>query len=180
MKRVVIVRYNPNGSIDPNFGTSGKVTIQAEFPGKMALQPDGKIVFVAQIAPSATSDFYVARLNSNGSFDTTFNLTGILNLDLRGTSDLAKSVKVQPDGRIVLAGTSARPAPGTGIDQALVRLNPDGSLDTTFDGDGKAFASLTPEGIDFSRDLIDFGRDPIDFNQDLFKPKLKIFGSGSI
>ncbi len=128
-RRAVIVRYNADGSIDSNFGTGGKVTISAFAPGKMALQPDGKIVFVALIESSATSDFYIARLNSNGSFDTTFNSTGELNVDLRGTSDSARAIKIQPDGKIIVGGTSVQPMPGTSFDQAFIRLNPNGSLD---------------------------------------------------
>lgn len=153
-RHVVIVRYNTNGSVDTNFGTSGKVTIQAYYPGKIALQPDGKIVFVVLLESSSTSDFYVARLNADGSFDTTFNSTGVLNLDLRGTADGARAVALQPDGKIVIGGSSARPAPATGSDHAIVRLNPNGSLDTTFDGDGKAFASITAEGTNGISELV--------------------------
>ncbi len=152
-RKVVIVRYNVDGSIDTNFGTMGKVTITAFSPGKIALQPDGKIVFVALLANSATSDFYISRLNPNGSLDTTFNMTGELNVDLRGTADNARAVKIQPDGKIVVGGTSGRPSPATGFDPAIIRLNPDGSLDTTFDGDGKAFSTPTPDRRDGLNDI---------------------------
>jgi uncharacterized delta-60 repeat protein len=152
-RKAVLVRYNPDGSVDTSFGTMGKVSISAYIPGKLALQPDGKIIFVALLDNSATSDFYIARLNSNGSFDTTFNLTGQLLLDLRGTGDFARAVKIQPDGKIVVGGTSARVSPATGFDPAIVRLNPDGSLDTTFDGDGKAFSTPTPDRRDGLSDI---------------------------
>jgi uncharacterized delta-60 repeat protein len=152
-RKAVIVRYNADGSIDTNFGTMGKVTITAYIPGKLALQPDGKILFVALLDNSATSDFYIARLNSNGSFDTTFNMTGELTVDLRGTSDFARAVKVQPDGKIVVGGTAGRTSPTTGFDPAIIRLNPDGSLDTTFDGDGKAFSTPTADRRDGLSDI---------------------------
>jgi uncharacterized delta-60 repeat protein len=142
--RTALVRYNPNGSIDTTFGTSGKVFILNVFPQEMVLQPDGKIVFAGVTGTSPNRNFYVSRLHPDGTPDTTFNATGAAVLDLRGTDDWASSVKVQPDGKIVVGGISARPTSGS--DAALVRLNADGSPDTTFDGDGKVFTMVTPEG----------------------------------
>lgn len=144
-QRTVIVRYNPEGGIDSTFGTSGKVIIESVFPYELALQPNGKIVLVGE-PPSG--DFYVARLNSDGSPDTTFNGTGAVNLDLRGTIDRARSVKIQPDGKIVVGGVSLRAASGSEQDYAIVRFNANGSLDQTFDGDGKVFTTITPQGGD--------------------------------
>jgi uncharacterized delta-60 repeat protein len=67
----------------------------------------------------------------------------MVTVDLRGTSDLAYSVKIHPDGKIVVGGPSYRPIPGTlERDFAIARLNADGSLDATFDGDGKLITSL--------------------------------------
>ena len=140
--RSVIVRYNPNGSIDSTFGSGGKVIIQLVSAGKLSLQPDGKIVFVGTRGEFPSGDFYVARLNSDGSFDTTFNGTGAVNVDLRGTGDRARSVKIQPDGKIVVGGTSLRPPSASQEDYAIVRFNANGSLDTTFDGDGKVFTEI--------------------------------------
>src|SRR5687768_8915063 len=60
--------------------------------------------------------------------------TGRAVVDLGGTDD-ARDVVVQPDGKIVVVGTS-------NDDFALVRLHPDGSLDTSFDGDGKVFTTF--------------------------------------
>lgn len=151
--RTVIVRYNPDGSIDTGFGASGKVFIESVFPSELALQPNGKIVLVGEITPAQTS-IYVARLNSDGSPDATFNGTGALTLFLRGTSDGADSIKVQPDGKILVGGSSV--APNVSIsrrDFALVRLNPDGSLDATFDGDGKVF-TLVQENAGISNLMI--------------------------
>ncbi len=122
--QTVIVRYNTNGSIDSTFGMSGKVFIQSLFPQELALQPNGKIVFVGTSGVSPNFDFYVARLNSDGSLDATFNGTGAISLDLRGTSDGARSVKIQPDGKIVVGGTSRRPASASGSDYAIFVSTP--------------------------------------------------------
>jgi len=142
-QRAVIVRYLPSGSVDSTFGTNGKVIIPSVFLEELALQTNGKIVFAGSVGTFPNTDLYVARLNSDGSFDTTFNGTGALTLDLRGTSDSATSVKIQPDEKIVV-GVSAF-QPGLNFqrgDFAIVRFNADGSLDATFDGDGKVFTPL--------------------------------------
>ncbi len=140
--QTVIVRYNPNGSIDSTFGMSGKVIFQSVFPAELALQSNGKIILGGYNGVSPNSDFYVARLNSDGSLDAAFNGTGAITLDLRGTDDRASSVKIQADGKIVVGGDSARSASESARDYAIVRFNADGSLDTAFDGDGKVFTPL--------------------------------------
>jgi uncharacterized delta-60 repeat protein len=150
-QRIVIVRYNVNGTIDTTFGTSGRVIIPQRMPGQIALQPDGKIVFVSPYGASPFANFYVGRLNTDGSFDTTFGGTGTINLNLRGTDDRANYVKVQPDGKIMVGGTSSRALSGSVDDAALVRFNPNGSLDTSFDGDGKLFSTVAPQGQTESR-----------------------------
>ena len=92
-------------------------------------------VVVAGVAADAegSSDFALARYNSDGSLDTTFSADGKQTTDF-GNSDSAAAVTLQGDGKIVAAGQ------GDGTDGknfALVRYNPDGSLDTSFSGDGK-------------------------------------------
>lgn len=146
VRRILIVRYNTNGSIDTTFGTGGKVSIQQREPGQLALQPDGKIVFISPAGTSPFSNFYVGRLNPDGSFDTTFNGTGTVNMNLRGTDDSARSVKIQPDGKIVVGGTSSIALSSSQGEYAIVRFNANGSLDTTFDGDGKVFTTVAPPG----------------------------------
>ncbi len=157
--RTVIVRYNTNGSIDSTFGSGGKIIIQPVFPHKLALQPNGKIVLVGTKNLSTNSDFYIARLNTDGSFDTTFNGTGEINLDLRGTTDNANSLKIQPDGKMLVGGSSRRSSSDTRSDFAIVRFNADGSLDTAFDGDGKVFTMIPPTAERASIDDLDVQTD---------------------
>jgi uncharacterized delta-60 repeat protein len=149
-RRAVVVRYNPNGSIDSTFGTSGRVIISNVGAIGLALQPNGKIVVAGMIGTAPNRDFYVARLNSDGSFDATFNGTGAVILDLRGTNDTARAVEIQPDGKIVVGGGSARPGSDSQNEFALARLNADGTLDTSFDGDGKVFTMISAPGDDGS------------------------------
>jgi uncharacterized delta-60 repeat protein len=140
--RTVVVRYNPDGSIDPGFGTNGRVIVQFVCPAELALQQDGKIVFVGTMGTYPNGDIYVARLSPDGGFDSTFNGSGNRILDLRGTHDDANSVQIQTDGKIVVGGQSARTPSRPDFEFALVRLNNNGSLDNAFDGDGKVFTTL--------------------------------------
>lgn len=94
--------------------------------------PDGKVVVVG----SANDDFTVVRLNADGTLDTTFGLDGRAEIDVTGGQDLATAVAFGPGDKIVVAGYA------NGTDFGVIRLNDDGSLDTTFSGDGKATITL--------------------------------------
>ena len=129
-----------DGDLDPTFGSGGKVT--TDFSGRsnsasaIALQSDGKIV-VAGDALTATGppDIAVARYNSDGSLDSSFGAGGRVTTDFAGRSDNGTSIAVQPDGKILVAGGADFAA--TQFDFALVRYNPNGSLDSTFGSGGK-------------------------------------------
>ncbi len=129
----IVARYNPNGTLDSTFNTNGYVI--TPFPGldvahAVALQSDGKIIAVGQ----SSADFSVFRYNSNGSLDTSFDTDGIVTTNIAGT-DIAHDVIIQPDGKIIAAGEGAS-------DFALARYNADGSLDSTFDSDGKVVVDM--------------------------------------
>jgi len=123
--------------LDPTFGSGGEVISSPNGSSAirgygMALQSDGKIVMVGgydSVGPS----FVVARYNVDGSLDTTFGTNGWVSVTFGGTLEIAVSVAIQTDGKIVVAGNASTP----NQDAAIARLNPNGSLDTTFDGDGK-------------------------------------------
>src|SRR6185369_13250141 len=102
--------------------------------GGVAVQPDGKIVAAGAVQFSASSDFALARYNTDGTLDGTFGAGGKVTTDFTGGYDFATSVVVQPDGKI-LAGGNAGMAPFAGF--ALARYNSDGSLDATFGTGGK-------------------------------------------
>jgi uncharacterized delta-60 repeat protein len=134
-----LARYNSNGALDDTFGTGGKVTTRFtsfdDLARAVTLQSDGKII----VAGEADNDFAVARYNSDGSLDTTFDGDGKVRTSLI-MFDLAYDVGIDGDGKIVVVGEAGS---SSNADFALVRYNPDGSLDTTFDGDGKV---ATPVG----------------------------------
>lgn len=150
----LIVRYNPDGTLDTSFDTDGKVYVAIGFGEEvfyaLALQPDGKIVGVGTCQVGVNVDFMVVRLNPNGSFDTTFGGgDGIATTNIRGTTghDIAFGLAIQRDGKIVAVGRSETTLNGE-KDSAIVRYNPDGSLDTTFDGDGILVKNFAPGETD--------------------------------
>lgn len=102
----VVARYNPDGSLDPSFGTFAGFQLTSvsglDRAGGVALQPDGKIVAVG----ATNEDFLLARYNPNGSPDATFSDDGTQTTDF-GESDGAGGVALQPDGKIVVAGATS-------------------------------------------------------------------------
>jgi len=140
-----VARYNQEGSPDLTFNSSGRAT--TDFNGRddratsVAIQTDGKIV-VFGIADSVATfyDFALARYNPDGSLDTTFNGDGRVTTDFGGSSDYGYDVAIQPDGKIIVAGSAYDLV--TDEDFALVRYNPDGSLDASFGGDGRVTTDL--------------------------------------
>jgi uncharacterized delta-60 repeat protein len=135
--QLVVRRYRPDGSLDPGFGTSGVATLlnpaYGMRPATVTVQPDGKIV-VAGTAENSTDDFLVARVNSNGTIDDTFANGGYRATDFAGQGDHAYAVLVQPDGKIVAAGTSTV---GGDTDFSVARYTASGSPDGSFSGDGR-------------------------------------------
>ncbi len=134
-----LVRFSQNGSLDNSFGGDGWVTINVD-AGAVVIQPDGKIV-VSGTAVGTSFDFAVARLNSDGSPDTSFGEDGSVTID-DGAEEAILDAAVQADGRIIVAGYSGNDGYGfDAFDFALLRYNADGSLDSSFDGDGKLTTS---------------------------------------
>jgi uncharacterized delta-60 repeat protein len=148
----VVARLNPDGSLDNGFDGDG-VTVadfgDSESAQGAALQPDGRIVVAGYTLESTNRNVAVARFNPNGSLDTSFDPGGADGAGKRtidyGGSDEAEAVLVQPDGKILLGGNG-----GWTNDLVVARLHPDGSDDTSFDGDGAA-------GADFGGDDLGYG-----------------------
>jgi uncharacterized delta-60 repeat protein len=136
-------RYNPSGSLDTTFSGDGKVRTAigsaSSSAAAVALQFDGKIVLAGTVENGSTEDFALVRYNTNGSLDTTFSGDGKLATAIGSGDDNITAVAMQRDGKIVVAGY-AYVAPNNRF--ALARYNPNGSLDTTFSGDGKLTTAI--------------------------------------
>jgi uncharacterized delta-60 repeat protein len=145
-----VARYNQDGTLDPTFGSGGKAAALVGSDGSgasaLALQPDGRIVMAGyastQADPRTTDVFALARFNPDGSLDSSFDADGKVVTDFTTGPDLASALEVQSDGKILVAGITDASSGGGGL--ALARYNADGSLDSSFDGDGKVTAELPP------------------------------------
>ena len=125
---IAVVRYNADGSLDTDFAVGGLATSVPGFGNAVVVQPDGKIVVAGGIG-----DMVVLRYLPDGSLDATFDGDGMVIMDISGNSESASAVTLHPDGRIIVAGGTFN---GVETDFALLCLNPDGSLDTSFGVDG--------------------------------------------
>jgi uncharacterized delta-60 repeat protein len=131
-----IARYDADGTLDSSFSGDGMETTvigSASWGEGVAVQADGKIVVGGAARDDGTS-FAVARYNDDGSLDLTFDDDGIQTTQtdpsLHGDEDWGHAVAIQADQKIVVAGESGS------YEFAVVRYDSDGSLDTSFSGDG--------------------------------------------
>jgi len=130
------------GDLDLTFGGDGRVVTEATFlqgrAADVAVQADGKIV--AALSLPGEQSFVVARYNADGTLDTSFDGDGKVTTDIFSLGyDEAFSVAIHANGKIVAAGSGYSGASARSF-FTLVQYNVDGSLDTSFDGDGKATA----------------------------------------
>jgi len=115
---------------------SGTVTTLAGFEEATAFDVQittaGKILVAGRGANADSGDFTLVRFDADGRLDTSFGNGGVVHTDFASGSDSAGAVRLQADGKIVVAGYTM----GGDYDFAVARYNSDGSLDTTFGGDG--------------------------------------------
>src|SRR4030095_7133504 len=154
---------------DRGFGNGGKVGplyngfTPGSFDKSMTLQSDGKIVTAGYYNNGSNYDFAVMRFNADGTIDNSFDGDGLKTIDATGNNEYAFAVAVQDDGKIVLTGYnyyaySCNCSGGWGggcstcynYDVVVVRLNSNGSLDNTFDGDGIKVIDITQTDIAYS------------------------------
>ena len=138
----LVARYNLDGSLDPSFSGDGRA--QTNFTGfdearGVALQGN-KIVVVGKGGDpgddGSGDGFALARYNPNGSLDTSFSGDGKQLTNIDYLRDHANAVAVQANGKIVVVGRSGGDRFDSGFGFALARYNSNGSLDTSFSGDG--------------------------------------------
>jgi uncharacterized delta-60 repeat protein len=126
-------RFNPDGQLDTRFGDDGVLSLSAATgfgeDSVVTVQADGKIIVMGHGEGDTLAT--VARLNADGSFDTSFGSNGRVTFE----ADTSVALTVQGDGKILAAGTSNG-------DFSVIRLNADGSVDTHFGSqDGKLHVS---------------------------------------
>lgn len=151
---LAMVRYLSTGALDPNFGTGGKVftaasTATEQQINALTVMADGRIVAAGQSRTGSNTDVLVARFLANGTPDATFAGTGKATAPLGAgnVSDIANAVAVQPDGKVVVVGT-------TGDDFLLMRFTTGGILDNTFAGGAGAIPLGFTNGTEIGTGVI--------------------------
>ncbi|MBE7171729.1 MAG: T9SS type A sorting domain-containing protein [Williamsia sp.] len=128
-----INRFSSNGTLDGNFHGNGKVTIGINYPDYMSsltIQPDGKLIAAGSTQPKPfdRTDYVIARINTNGTPDGSFNGSGVIATGIPAYRSGLRSITVQPDGKILAVG-------GSGY--IIHRFNTNGSPDSSFSGAGE-------------------------------------------
>lgn len=153
-----VVRYNPNGGLDETFDGAANgngivifaVGASDDEAFGIVLQNDGKILLAGESFNGANYDSAVVRLNPDGTPDNTFDGDGRVTVAVGPGADSFRSVVLQSDGKIVVAGTASN---GIDSDISVVRLLPNGTPDTTFDGDSGTGNGIVRTAVGTGNDL---------------------------
>ena len=132
------------GSLNNNFGDNGVVITPLgesnDFINDIAILPDGKIIAAGySFSDDTKMDFAMVKYNVDGSIDNSFGNQGKVTLDFGLKSDICRSVLVQSDGKIILAGEASNDPTHV---YALARFEADGSIDNSFGTNGKVTTSI--------------------------------------
>jgi uncharacterized delta-60 repeat protein len=139
-----LARYNADGRLDTTFGNGGRVSgVVLGFARAVVIQPDGHIVVAGEVTfgdsfSPDNGDVVLARYRPDGTFDPSFGITatGQITRDLGGSTNAARNIVLQRDGKIVVSGTSVDNVSGVAHTD-VARFLPNGEFDDSFGNRGK-------------------------------------------
>ena len=151
-----VARLTTSGALDAAFSGDGKQIFDfgstSEIGQSVAVDSLDRVVVAGYSNQGSTSnDFAVARLTASGALDTAFSADGKQTIDFGSSTDVGYGVVVDSLNRIVVAGYSNQ---GSSNDFAVARLTTSGSLDATFDSDGKLTTDFGRPANDFAYDVV--------------------------
>ncbi len=153
-------RFYANGQPDSTFGTNGTSDFNLLFTWNknILLQQDGKIIVfgTTSFLPDPVQYFAAARLLENGDWDTSFGLNGIVkyNFGPDYTLNIPFAMREYPNGQLIMAGD----AYNSDFHVGLIKLNTDGSLDTTFGDNGLVNTGFQKYAECYGMDLMSDGK----------------------
>lgn len=124
---IILIKYNDDGSLDTSFGTNGysRFDIDAgseDIARSLTLQNDGKIVVSGSLFTAGDSYFFTTRFNTDGTIDNSFSGNGVRIETFGPGFNIAYTVKMQPDGKLLVAGYVGNSS-GNSSDFAIARYN---------------------------------------------------------
>lgn len=155
IKDFVVARFNINGSRDNTFNKSGIQSTDFrtydDYINAVAIQSDGKIVAAGYASNGLNNAFAIARYNTDGSADNTFDTDG-KKMNFIGSADVyAVSLAIQSNGKLVAAGYN-QSAATTNI--AITKYNTDGSFDNTFNRGGTSIVYFKQKNTVFTSSVV--------------------------
>lgn len=157
-----LIRYNPDGALDPSFAGAGKILVPLNGASGAAngvvVQPDAKILIVGTIDNETARSVFLARYNPDGSLDKEFGKDGLLITPFsRPQGSLDARLAVDAEGKLLIAARDATPSGPNNIGVLkLARYKPDGTLDNSFGTNGIATLALehgvTPRALSIMPD----------------------------
>lgn len=139
------LRLTTGGTLDTTYDGDGKAqtnpTLFNDFGTDVVIYPGGKYILFGWSGSTADSDLSISRINSNGTFDNTFSGDGVVSVIQSGIDFVAYGGTVDPSGRVVAFGSYFNESTNDHSGM-VVRINADGTLDTSFSGDGFALFGL--------------------------------------
>jgi uncharacterized delta-60 repeat protein len=136
--KIRLFRLNSNGILDNTLNVNDSFG-ETDFPVALSIQTDGRLLINGYYYNGSNPSVFIARYNSNGAIDTTFNSNGRRTFTITNTTAVTVTdLLLQTDGKILLSGKYFSNADALFI----IRLNANGTFDTTFSGDGFQGASI--------------------------------------
>ena len=150
-----VARLLADGSPDTSFNGNGGnrlETFTGTFWKGIDVQDDGKVVIGGSYNDSGNRNAAFLRFNTDGTFDSSFGNDGFVQIDFGASYDQVEDIAIQPDGKIVFTGSA-----GSIPDRDIIhgRINPDGSPDQTYSGDGKSLLSLPGNDVGYNIRIMD-------------------------
>ncbi|MGZ3184668.1 MAG: hypothetical protein ACXU8N_19715 [Telluria sp.] len=154
-----IARVTAAGVLDTTFGSNGVLALAlSSGPDRLSASvagADGTTYLVGRTLGASNTDVLVLRLAANGTLDATFGAGGKVVLPVGSYGDASNAVAVQADGKLLVAANAGQASGVAPNDWALLRLNTDGSLDSSFGTGGKVLLPLTPNGDNLQRVVLE-------------------------
>lgn len=183
--KFALLRFQANGALDFSFGVSNGYTLTAlgaafDVCASMTVQPDGRILLAGATVSNGWPDVGLVRYNADGSPDAGFGNLGLVVTPFSTTADIGLKVVLQPDGKIIVAGSSYNLQKKSEL--ALFRYLPNGTLDTEFNGTGKLRSKIgdtyssaetvvvRPDGKILAAGCAQFASTGLDFAMKQFNP----------